>query len=73
MVAGHPDPIVRQKATDLAVAAHNAFNSAVWAIRDMGGSGNGVRTSLTVAKGDHDAADAIAQELVKESARYGGG
>lgn len=71
LAAGHPDPVVRERARDLSVALYNALTSAAWAVRDL--TFHTDRSALEVAKGDHAAAQGLAETLLRESSRYGGG
>lgn len=71
LAAGHPDPVVRERARDLSVALYNALTSAAWAVRDL--SFRTDRSALEVAKGDHASAQEIAESLLRETARYGRG
>lgn len=69
LAAGHPDSVVRSLARDLAVAIYNSFTSAVWAVRDLDFQRD--RSILDIAVSDHETARAIAENLLKESTRYG--
>jgi hypothetical protein len=71
LAVGHPDPVMRGKSRELAVALYNASTSAFWAVRDLHEQRG--RNMLDVSKGDHAAAQQLAEELLDESARYGEG